>query len=136
MPVDYKKYPKNWKTEIRPDILKRAKNKCEICGVKNNEYGYRDPLGKFYTVQETMDMLENTGYDIFSDVLSNQNFKDGNPKPPIRIVLTISHTDHDITNNDYSNLKALCQKCHLNHDKDHHKASRRKKKGTAIYELF
>jgi len=29
MPIDYKKYPKNWKTEIRPKILERAGNKCE-----------------------------------------------------------------------------------------------------------
>jgi hypothetical protein len=136
MPIDYKKYPTNWKSKIRPEILKRAKNKCEQCGVKNLEYGYRDPDGEFYTCQETMDMLENTGYDIFSEELSNQSFKDGNPKPPIRIVLTIAHMDHNILNNDYNNLKALCQRCHLNHDKIIHLEKRKTKKGTAIYKLF
>ncbi len=35
MPCDYSKYPKNWKTVIRPDILKRAGNKCEQCGALN-----------------------------------------------------------------------------------------------------
>lgn len=35
MPCDYSKYPPNWKTEIRPRILKRAKNKCEFCGAEN-----------------------------------------------------------------------------------------------------
>jgi hypothetical protein len=35
MPIDYKNYPANWKTEIRPAILQRAQNKCEQCGVKN-----------------------------------------------------------------------------------------------------
>ena len=35
MPVDYSKYPPNWKTEIRPRILKRAGNKCEECGAEN-----------------------------------------------------------------------------------------------------
>lgn len=35
MPIDYKKYPPSWKTEIRPRILARAKNKCEFCGVEN-----------------------------------------------------------------------------------------------------
>jgi len=29
MAIDYSKYPPNWLTEIRPRILKRAKNKCE-----------------------------------------------------------------------------------------------------------
>ena len=33
--IDYKKYPPNWKTEIRPAILLRANNSCEFCGVHN-----------------------------------------------------------------------------------------------------
>lgn len=40
MPIDYKRYPPNWKTEIRPAILKRANNCCEYCGVQN--YSIRD----------------------------------------------------------------------------------------------
>jgi len=29
MPCDYRNYPPNWKTEIRPDILDRARDCCE-----------------------------------------------------------------------------------------------------------
>ncbi len=29
MPIDYSKYPPNWKKVIRPRILRRAKNVCE-----------------------------------------------------------------------------------------------------------
>jgi tRNA(Ile)-lysidine synthase TilS/MesJ len=43
-----------------------------------------------------------------------------------KIVLTVAHLDHNLSNNDYSNLKALCQKCHLNYDKEHHSKNRRK----------
>ena len=35
MPIDYKKYPKDWK-QIRERILKRANNKCECCGIENH----------------------------------------------------------------------------------------------------
>lgn len=35
MPIDYSKYPPNWKTEIRPAILERANNACEFCDAKN-----------------------------------------------------------------------------------------------------
>lgn len=35
MPCDYSKYPKNWKTEIRPRILKRSGGGCEKCGAMN-----------------------------------------------------------------------------------------------------
>ena len=37
MPVDWSKYPDNWKTEIRPTILLRAENKCEFCGAENHK---------------------------------------------------------------------------------------------------
>ena len=33
-----------------------------------------------------------------------------------RVVLTVAHLDHDPTNNDPSNLRALCQRCHNAHD--------------------
>jgi hypothetical protein len=37
MPIDYKIYPPNWLTEIRPRILARANNCCEHCGIANYE---------------------------------------------------------------------------------------------------
>lgn len=36
---------------------------------------------------------------------------------PKRVVLTIAHLDQDTHNNDEANLKALCQQCHLAHDR-------------------
>jgi len=35
MPINYSKYPPNWKSVIRPRILARAENCCEVCGVPN-----------------------------------------------------------------------------------------------------
>ena len=29
MPIDYKRYPENWLSEIRPRIMARADNTCE-----------------------------------------------------------------------------------------------------------
>jgi 5-methylcytosine-specific restriction endonuclease McrA len=34
MPIDYKKYPHNWK-DIRKCVLHRANHKCELCDAKN-----------------------------------------------------------------------------------------------------
>ena len=117
MPCDYSKYAPNWKTEIRPDILARADNCCEFCGVENYAMGYRDLKGKFYDYQLIMDELDNHGNDLFDDVLSHCFDGKRNPTKPIRIVLTIAHLDQDIENDDYQNLRALCQRCHLGHDK-------------------
>lgn len=121
MPCNYKLYPKNWKTEIRPAILERAGLKCEACGVDNYAVGYRTLEGIFIDWMVIHDQLEDFGNDLFDNVLSHCFDKDGNPTKPLKIVLTIAHLDHDINNNQFSNLKALCQKCHLNHDAEHHR---------------
>lgn len=36
------------------------------------------------------------------------------------VVLTTAHLDHDPLNNDLSNLRAMCQRCHLTYDAKHH----------------
>lgn len=129
MPIDYKKYPSNWKSEIRPSILKRSEKLlygrqipcCEFCGVENGAIGYRDYLGIFCHSEQYLKVNScGVGY------IQHTGF--------LKIVLTIAHLDHDINNNENSNLAALCQKCHLNYDKEHHKKnakeSRKKKMGT------
>lgn len=119
--IDYKKYPANWRTKIRPAILERANDCCEECGVANYSQGYRDKEGNFYEWSYVWDLLERTGRDLFDDVLAHCS-----EAKMIKIVLTIAHLDHDVTNNDPSNLKALCQLHHLRHDLQHHKANARK----------
>jgi len=123
MPCDYSKYPVNWKTEIRPRILDRDKHCCCECGVSNYAVGFHGTDGNFWTVEEIMKVLEDSGCDLFSP---------GEPlagipadKKPIRIVLTIAHMNHDITDNRDENLKALCQKHHLAHDKELHQKNSR-----------
>lgn len=42
-----------------------------------------------------------------------------------RVVLAAAHLDHDPRNNRRRNLKSLCQRCHLIHDRPYHRARRR-----------
>jgi len=81
MPCNYAHYPRNWKTEIRPRILERAKHQCEWCGAENYQ---------------------------------------SHPETGSKVILTVAHIDHDITNNREDNLAALCQRCHLRHDAKQH----------------
>lgn len=72
--------------------------------------------------------------------LLNHSFvkREGKIKPT-KIILTVAHMDHDKTNNRRSNLKALCQKCHLGHDIQQHVANRkygRKHNGPHQIKLF
>lgn len=66
MPIDYKKYPANWKTEIRPRILERAQNRCELCGVEN------------YTIRDNGSKVVLTIAHFYDH--SPQNCTDENPK--------------------------------------------------------
>lgn len=129
MPIDYKKYHPEWKKVIRPAILLRAENKCENCNVPNHKLILR---GEYNGIKVYQDDDGNIFQEDNSNPLGGDYVGEVDPHMKnnfIRVVLTIAHLDHDINNNDYSNLKAFCQKCHNNHDKDYRKANRKKNKG-------
>lgn len=48
--------------------------------------------------------------------------ENGKPHPVTgsKVVLTVAHLDHTPENCHPDNLKAMCQRCHLNYDKHHH----------------
>jgi hypothetical protein len=110
MPIDYKKYPPNWKTEIRPAVLKRAANKCEWCGFANGQIVYRCRIDKKMQWFPTME-------DIYEQGLEKP-LADFWAERPVKVVLTIAHLDHDELNHDVKleRLAALCQLCHLQYD--------------------
>lgn len=112
------RYPQNWKA-IRAQILERAGHRCEFCGIPN--YAWRKRHSQAWT--EDAGLAETWAMD--GDRVT-------------RIVLTIAHLDHAPEHNDPSNLAALCQRCHLAHDIDHHRqtASRTRKTGKAMGDLF
>jgi hypothetical protein len=41
-----------------------------------------------------------------------------------RVVIAAAHLDSDPTNNRPKNLRALCRRCHMQHDRPHHLALR------------
>jgi len=47
----------------------------------------------------------------------------GQPHPVTgsRVVLTVAHLDHTPENCERENLKAMCQRCHLTYDAEHHR---------------
>ena len=57
-PENKNRYPKNWKSEIRPMILKRANNCCEFCGVENHTYRLNEKTGKMAYIVLTIAHLD------------------------------------------------------------------------------
>lgn len=111
MPINYADYHPEW-ASIRRQILDQAEHRCEFCGVANYAVGARDRQGVWHDEDEIEGMNSGMGERLFGDY-----------PDMIRIVLTIAHLDHDVANNDPCNLRALCNRCHLNWDREHHRAN-------------
>jgi hypothetical protein len=122
MPIDYKKYPPNWRSEIRPRIMNRANNTCEFEGC---DFKHLEKLWAVKRNGKTQGWFRNfeEAEKLPKSIESKKNKKTGitelvpNPKK-IKVILTIAHLDHDETNHDVKDerLKAACQLCHLRYD--------------------
>ena len=114
MPIDYSKYPPNWKKEIVPRIIERAGNCCEECGVENKKELWSIGL---WVKEGTRYKLRKIWVESGCDMYRLRKLSGQKPKL-ITVVLTIAHLDHDEENHDVKDdrLKAMCQWCHLNYD--------------------
>jgi 5-methylcytosine-specific restriction endonuclease McrA len=103
-------------------ILERAVNCCEKCGLRN------------YSIVSTPDRELIKECESYSEARKDLEFCHTSDRCDgfIIIVLTISHTDHFLLNNDPCNLRALCQKCHNSHDAIYRAAKRKLRRQKAL----
>jgi hypothetical protein len=112
-------YPIDWTELSRLIRFGRARGRCETCG---------RPHGT-----ELLCLRNGQWYDPELD-----HWRDGRgrrmpaPAPEqaaqarrTRVVLAAAHLDHNPANNHHRNLRSLCQRCHMLHDRPHHLAQRR-----------
>lgn len=123
-PENRKRYPSDWKA-IRTEVLERANNRCEQCQAPNGEMiarGGEDDAGTYMTSDAAV-------YDAANGALLGAHYRmsDYCVDRMTKIVLTIAHIDHVPENcggpGNRPNLLALCQRCHLAHDAEHHAAN-------------
>lgn len=115
MPINYSKYPSNWKREIVPAILARAGNCCEECGLPNHStvwavrFNIRNEEGRY--------VLRSLWFRVEADAIRETKGEEYRRRV-VKVVLTVAHLDHDETNHEVKldRLKALCQACHLRYD--------------------
>ena len=113
MPMNYRRYPMNWK-EISRRIRSRAHYKCEWCGVENNAIGFRDEKGRFIRASHGTRIVLTTAH-------LGALKPDGSPGDK-----------HDKMDCRDENLAALCQRCHLNFDREDHVLNRRRNRSLAL----
>jgi hypothetical protein len=115
-----KLYPPDWPQISNHIRFVRAGGRCEQCGRPHGEFIICYPDGRWRKIRGRQ------WYDACGAPLA------GSPDPGAFedegmtwVVLACAHLDHDPTNNDpaddYANLQALCQRCHMNHDREHHR---------------
>jgi len=131
-PENKTRYPDNWDAISKDIRFNRAQNRCEVCGVKNGLIIKRLQGNRY----RTPSMVE---WDMIHSRIRHAN---SNMTESIKhhgftkVVLTVAHLDHQPENCDYSNLKAMCQKCHNNYDKEHRKQTRNTDKYRGMESLF
>jgi 5-methylcytosine-specific restriction endonuclease McrA len=107
MSINYKDYSPDWKDIIRPDILRRDKYTCQHCMFKRNTY---------YVILKGSKVLVDTQFD--------KNYYLSMGIKVIKVILHVAHLNHNIQDNNYSNLLTLCSACHLKYDGKRHAVTR------------
>lgn len=118
--------------EKRRRILVRAWNRCEQCGKPNRTEVRTVTRGTYmYWCKPEGFWTDERGREWPNLMLDPSLLR------TIRVVLTVAHLNHVPGDDRDENLKALCQWCHLNYDKLHHKETRcdRKDSGRPILVL-
>lgn len=135
-PENKARYPANWK-QIRERILKRSGNCCEQCLVANSDVivrGIDKDAGTFQRFEGDGEVYDADDGRLLGHCKASEY--SGNRWT--RIVLTVAHLDHVPEHCDDDNLKALCQRCHLAYDAEHHAETRytTRRARLAVADLF
>lgn len=124
-PENRARYPKDW-PEVRARALERAGHACEFCGVPNYWRGFRHSDGSFLP----------TGWNERRALCCPLHCFVPRAVRVFEIVLTIAHLDHTPENCADDNLRALCQRCHLNYDNAHHMQNARATRRSHTADIF
>ena len=114
-------YPIDWRELSASIRFRRAKGRCEGCGRPHGRLVVHLGDGRWWD-DERQAWRSGRGR-----VLRHGPVPEGHGPPgrTTRVVLATAHLDHDPFNNEASNLAALCQRCHILHDKAEHLRRRR-----------
>lgn len=112
-------YPIDWVQLSKWVRFTRARGRCEHCKRPHARTIQCLPDGSWLD-PDTAHWRSGDGQKIaVPDAISLADLRQ------TRVMLAAAHLDHDPACNTASNLRALCQRCHMRHDKTHHLAQRR-----------
>jgi hypothetical protein len=112
-------YPIDWPEISRRVRFERAGGVCEGCGRPHGETVRCLPDGRWF------DAARNTWRSGRGRPARWPDIEEAVAFRQTRVILAAAHLDHDPGNNRQRNLKSLCQRCHMIHDRSYHLARRR-----------
>ena len=111
-------YPPHWRELSSRVRFERAGGKCQRCGRPHLALVRCLPDGRWFDEQSATWRDHRGRIARWPDLVEATRFR------MTRVVLAAAHLDSDPTNNRLNNLRALCQRCHMVHDRPHHLAQR------------
>jgi hypothetical protein len=112
-------YPIDWPQLSALIRFGRAKGRCERCGRPHGRTVHHLGDGRWW------DEAAGTWRDGRGREIEPPAFAEYKRLRRTRVVLAAAHLDHDPGNNRPRNVRALCQRCHLLHDRPHHRVQAR-----------
>jgi hypothetical protein len=111
-------YPSNWRELSQRVRFERAGGRCQGCGRPHLARIRCLPDGRWF------DETARTWRDRRGRPARWPDLIDATHVRLTRVVLAAAHLDNDPTTNRLANLRGLCQRCHMLHDRPFHLAQR------------
>ena len=111
-------YPPHWRELSHHVRFERARAQCQRCGRRHLTLVRCLPDGRWFDEQAATWRDRRGRMARWPDLVEATRFR------TTRVVLAAAHLDGDPTNNRMTNLRALCQRCHMLQDRPHHLAQR------------
>ena len=109
-------YPIDWRELSSVIRFERAQSRCERCRRPHGQVVFHLGDGRWWDEAERT-WRNGRGRKLHS--LQTPDLSSSNLRTT-RVALATAHLDRDPTNNHPRNLKALCQRCHMIHDREEH----------------
>ncbi len=111
-------YPAHWRELSRRVRFERAAGRCQGCGRPHLAQLRCLPDGRWF------DEAAATWRDRRGRLARWPDLVEATRLRSTRVVLAAAHLDSNPANNRLANLRALCQRCHMLHDREEHRRRR------------
>jgi hypothetical protein len=112
-------YPIDWPDISRRVRFERAAGMCQGCGRPHGMTVRCLPERRWFDATHHIWRNGHGRPSRWPDLIETARMQQ------TRVVLAAAHVDHDPSNNRLRNLKSLCQRCHIIHDRSYHLVQRR-----------